>query len=106
MNSYDFEKYIKSIENKIYKDAAAAVKEENTATKTALNEARAAYIEATYDYYKALGISVEKEELEETINLIEGLTKIKDTFINIIKQEPKEETNNDYTTILNFIKNI
>ena len=27
MNSYDFEKYIKSIENKIYKNAAEAIKE-------------------------------------------------------------------------------
>lgn len=87
-------------------DAAAAVKEENTAITTALTEARAAYIEAAYNYYKILGIPVEKEDLEEIVDLTEELAKIKDTFIDIMKQEPKEETNNDYKTILNFIKNL
>ena len=33
MNSYDFEKYIKSIENKIYKNAAEAIKEMPAAIK-------------------------------------------------------------------------
>ena len=87
-------------------DAAAAVKEEDTAIKTALTEARAAYIKAAYNYYKVLGIPVEKEDLEEIVDLTEELAKIKDTLVDIIKQEQKEETNNDYNTILNFIKNL
>ena len=91
----------------IITDAAAAVKEENTAIKTALTEARAAYIEATYNYYKALGVPVEKKELEEVAKLTESLAKLKDTFTDIIKQESEEEdTNSDYSTILKFIKNI
>ena len=87
-------------------DAAVAVKEENTAINNALTEARAAYIEATYNYYKTLGVPVEKDELKELANLTEGLVKIKDTFTNIIEQESEVITDNDYNTILNFIKNI
>ena len=90
----------------IINDAAAAVKEENTAIKTALTEARENYIEATYNYYKALGISVEKKELEEVAKLTENLAKLQDTFTDIIKQESEEDTDNDYSTILKFIKNI
>lgn len=86
--------------------AAAQVKEENNATKVALDEARAAYIEATYNYYKALNVPVDKKELEEVAKLTEKLAKIKDTFVDIIKQESEEDTNNDYNTILNFIKNL
>lgn len=90
----------------IINDAAAAVKEENNATNDTLNEVRAAYIDATYNYYKTLGVPVEKDELEELADLTEELVKIKDTFTNIIKQESEEITDNDYSTILNFIKNI
>lgn len=90
----------------IIEDAAAAVKEENDATNNTLTEARAAYIEATYNYYKTLGVPVEREELKELANLTEGLVKIKDTVSNLVKQEPEEITDNDYSTILNFIKNI
>lgn len=87
-------------------DAAAAVKEEDTAIKTALTEARAAYIEAAYNYYKVLGIPAEKKELEEVAKLTENLAKLKDTFTDIIKQESEEDIDNDYSTILKFIKNI
>ena len=90
----------------IINDAAAAVKEENDANNNILTEARANYIEATYNYYKALGIPVEKKELEEVAKLTESLAKLKDTFTDIIKQESEEDTDNDYSTILKFIKNI
>ena len=90
----------------IVNDAEAALKEENDVNNKTLTEARAAYIEATYNYYKALGISVEKKELEEVAKLTESLAKLKDTFTDIIKQESEEDTDNDYRTILKFIKNI
>lgn len=90
----------------IVNDAEAALKEENDANNNILTEARANYVEATYNYYKALGISVEKKELEEVAKLTESLAKLKDTFTNIIKQESEEDTDNDYSTILKFIKNI
>lgn len=88
-------------------DAETALKEKNDANNNILTEARAAYIEATYNYYKALGVPVEKKELEEVAKLTESLAKLKDTFTDIIKQESEEEdTNSDYSTILKFIKNI
>lgn len=90
----------------IVNDAEAAVKEENDANNNILTEARANYIEATYNYYKALNIPVDKKELEEVAKLTESLAKLKDTFTNIIKQESEEDTDNDYSTILKFIKNI
>lgn len=86
--------------------AETQVKEENNATKVALDDARVNYIEATYNYYKALGVPVEKKELEEVAKLTESLAKLKDTFTDIIKQESEEDTDNDYSTILKFIKNI
>lgn len=98
--------YTKEEIHSIIDDAAVAVKEENDANNNILTEARAAYIEATYNYYKALGVPVEKKELEEVAKLTESLAKLKDTFTDIIKQESEEDTDNDYSTILKFIKNI
>lgn len=98
--------YTKEEIHSIIDEAEAAVKEENDATNKVLIEARANYVEATYNYYKALGIPVDKKELEEVAKLTERLVKLKDTFTDIIKQESEEDTDNDYSTILRFIKNI
>ena len=85
-------------------NAAAQVKEENDATKVALDEARANYIKAVYDFYNAIGVETTMKGAEAQADLVEKMSSIS----NLFKSNPKSETNNDndINTILDFIKNL
>ena len=84
-------------------EAETQVKEENNATKVALDEARANYIKAVYDFYNAIGVKTTMKEAAAQANAIEKVS----TFSNLISthtyKTPKDE---DINTILDFVKNL
>lgn len=85
-------------------DAAASVQEEKDATKVSLDEARANYIKAVYDFYNAIGVETTMEGAEAQADLIEKMGN----FSNLFKSaNPKSETKDeDINTILDFLKKI
>ena len=84
-------------------EAAAQVKKENDTNKIALDEARANYIKAVYDFYNAIGVKTTMKEAAAQANAIEKVS----TFSNLISthtyKTPKDE---DINTILDFVKNL
>ena len=102
-------------------EAEAQIKEENNATKVALDDARANYIKAVYDFYNAIGVETTMEGAEAQAKLIEKMSDLSNLFksaaskseetmndlSNIFKSEPKVNSiDEDINTILNFIKNL
>ena len=102
-------------------NAEAQVKEENNATKVALNDARANYIKAVYDFYNAIGVETTMEGAEAQAKLIEKMSDLSNLFksaaskseetmndlSNIFKSEPKVNSIDEYTNvILDFLKNL
>ena len=84
-------------------NAEAQVKEEDNATKVALDEKRANYIKAVYDFYNALGIETTMEGAEAQAKLIEKMT----TFTNLFPTRTyKRSKDDDMNTILDFVKNL
>ena len=85
-------------------EAETQVKEENQATKVALDDARANYIKAVYDFYNAIGVETTMEGAEAQAKLIEKMG----TFSNLFKSklETKSDSDDDINTILDFIKNL
>lgn len=84
-------------------DAAAAVKEEDNAIKVSLDEARASYIKAVYDFYNAIGVKTTMEGAEAQAKFIEKMSSLSNLFSN---HTCKTSEDNDISTILNFIKNL
>ncbi len=89
-------------------DAEAQVKEENDANKVALNEARANYIKAVYDFYNAIGVKTTMEGAEAQAKLIEKMGTLSNLFKpnSKSKVETKSNLDNDINIILDFIKNL
>ena len=85
-------------------NAAAQVKEENNATKVALDEARANYIKAVYDFYNAIGVETTMEGAEAQAKLIEKMSSLSNLFKS--KAETELDDDDDINTILDFIKNL
>ena len=102
-------------------EAEAQVKEENNATKVALDDARANYIKAVYDFYNAIGVETTMEGAEAQAKLIEKMSDLSNLFksaaskseetindlSNIFKSEPKVNSiDEDTNIILDFLKNL
>ena len=103
-------------------EAETQVKEENNATKVALDEARANYIKAVYDFYNAIGVETTMEGAEAQAKLIEKMSDlsnlfksaaskseetINDFFKSVSKSEPKVNSiDEDTNVILDFLKNL
>lgn len=85
-------------------EAEAQVKEENNATKTALDDVRANYIKAVYDFYNAIGVETTMEGAEAQAKLIEKMSDLSNLFKSNSKSET--ESDNDISTILDFIKSL
>ena len=83
-------------------NAEAQVKEENSATKVALDEARTNYIKAVYDFYNAIGVKTTMEGAEAQAKLIEKASTLSNLFKS--KAETKSDSDDDINTILDFIK--
>lgn len=78
-------------------EAEAQVKEENNATKTALDDARANYIKAVYDFYNAIGVETTMEGAEAQAKLIEKMSDLSNLFKSAASKS--EETMNDLSNI-------
>ena len=102
-------------------EAETQVKEENNATKVALDDARANYIKAVYDFYNAIGVETTMEGAEAQAKLIEKMSDLSNLFksaaskseetmndlSNIFKSEPKVNSiDEDTNVILDFLKNL
>ena len=103
-------------------EAETQVKEENKATKVALDDARANYIKAVYDFYNAIGVETTMEGAEAQAKLIEKMSDlsnlfksaaskseetINDFFKSVSKSEPKVNSiDEDTNVILDFLKNL
>ena len=106
-------------------EAETQVKEENNATKVALDDARANYIKAVYDFYNAIGVETTMEGAEAQAKLIEKMSDLSNLFksaaskseetINdlsnifksVSKSEPKVNSiDEDTNVILDFLKNL
>ena len=106
-------------------EAETQVKEENKATKVALDDARANYIKAVYDFYNAIGVETTMEGAEAQAKLIEKMSDLSNLFksaaskseetINdlsnifksVSKSEPKVNSiDEDTNVILDFLKNL
>ena len=103
-------------------EAETQVKEENNATKVALDDARANYIKAVYDFYNAIGVETTMEGAEAQAKLIEKMSDlsnlfksaaskseetINDFFKSVSKSEPKVNSiDEDTNVILDFLKNL
>ena len=85
-------------------EAEAQVKEENNATKTALDDARANYIKAVYDFYNAIGVETTMEGAEAQAKLIEKMGTLSNLFKPNSNSKPESDSDNDISTILDFIK--
>lgn len=85
-------------------NAEAQVKEENNATKVALDEARANYIKAVYDFYNAIGVKTTMEGAEAQAKLIEKASTLSNLFKS--KAETELDDDEDINIILDFIKNL
>ena len=84
-------------------NAEAQVKEENSATKVALDEARANYIKAVYDFYNAIGVKTTMKKASAQANAIEKVATFSSLVSTHIHKTPKDE---DMNTIINFVKNL
>ena len=84
-------------------EAETQVKEENKATKVALDDARANYIKAVYDFYNAIGVETTMKGAEAQAKLIEEMSTLSNLFPTHTYKTPKDE---DINTILDFIKNL
>ena len=84
-------------------NAEAQVKEENDANKVALDEARARYIKAVYDFYNAIGVKTTMEGAEAQAKLIEKMSTLTNLVSNRINKTYKD---NDMNIILDFVKNL
>ena len=88
-------------------EAEAQIKEENNATKTALDDARANYIKAVYDFYNAIGVETTMEGAEAQAKLIEKMSDLSNIFKSVSKSEPKVNSiDEDTNVILDFLKNL
>ena len=84
-------------------EAETQVKEENNTTKVALDDARANYIKAVYDFYNAIGVETTMEGAEAQAKLIEKMSSLANLFPTHTYKTPKDD---DIDTILNFVKNL
>lgn len=84
-------------------EAEVQVKEENNATKVSLDEARANYIKAVYDFYNAIGVETTMEGAEAQAKLIEKISSLSNFFPTHTYKTPKDDNIN---AILNSIKNL
>lgn len=82
-------------------EAEAQVKEENNATKTALDDARANYIKAVYDFYNAIGVETTMEGAEAQAKLIEKMSDLSNLFKSATSKS--EETMNDLSNIFKSV---
>lgn len=88
-------------------EAEAQIKEENNATKVTLDEARANYIKAIYDFYNAIGVETTMEGAETQAKLIEKMSDLSNIFKSVSKSEPKVNSiDEDTNVILDFLKNM
>ena len=103
-------------------EAETQIKEENKATKVALDDARANYIKAVYDFYNAIGVETTMEGAEAQAKLVEKMSSlanlfksaaskseetINDFFKSVSKSEPKVNSiDEDTNVILDFLKNL
>lgn len=106
-------------------EAEAQIKEENSATKIALDDARTNYIKAVYDFYNAIGVETTMEGAEAQAKLIEKMSdlsnffksatsksektmnNLSNIFKSVSKSEPKVNSiDEDTNIILDFLKNI
>ena len=78
-------------------EAESQVKEENKATKVALDDARANYIKAVYDFYNAIGVETTMEGAEAQAKLIEKMSDLSNLFKSATSKS--EETMNDLSNI-------
>lgn len=78
----------------LLKNAETQIKKEEEA-KISLNELRAAYVEAAYNYYKALGLVSTKEEVENGAKVIEKMTK-SNFFTSFFASENNKQPNLEY----------
>lgn len=84
-------------------EAETQVKEENDATKVALDDARENYIKAVYDFYNALGVETTMEGAKAQAKLIEKMSSLANLFPTHTYKTPKDD---DINTILDFVKNL
>ena len=84
-------------------EAKTQVEEENNATKVALNDARANYIKAVYDFYNALGVETTMEGAKAQAKLIEKMSSLANLFPTHTYKTPKDD---DINVILDFVKNL
>ena len=84
-------------------EAETQVKEEDSATKVALDDARKNYIKAVYDFYNAIGVETTMEGAEAQAKLIEKMSSLANLFPTHTYKTSKDD---DINTILNFIKNL
>ena len=84
-------------------EAETQVKEENNATKVALNDARKNYIKAVYDFYNALGVETTMEGAKAQAKLVEKMSSLANLFPTHTYKTPKDD---DINTILDFVKNL
>ena len=84
-------------------EAETQVKEENNATKVALDDARANYIKAVYDFYNAIGVETTMEGAEAQAKLVEKMSSLANLFPTHTYKTPKDE---DINIILDFVKNL
>ena len=82
-------------------EAEAQVKEENNANKVSLDEARANYIKAVYDFYNAIGVETTMEGAEAQAKLIEKMSDLSNLFKSAASKS--EETMNDLSNIFKSI---
>ena len=100
-------------------EAAVQVKEENEANKVALDESRANFIDAAYDFYKILGLADSKAEVVQAVNLVEELMSKDSPFMTVLntlanpkskdveKKKPETKVKDiDLTSILDFIQKL
>ena len=89
-------------------EAETQDKEEDTATKVALDDARANYIKAVYDFYNAIGVETTMEGAEAQAKLIEKMSDLSNLFKSATsKSEPKVNSiDEDTNIILDFLKNM
>ena len=82
-------------------EAETQVKEENNATKVALDDARANYIKAVYDFYNAIGVETTMEGAEAQAKLIEKMSDLSNLFKSAASKS--EETMNDLSNIFKSV---
>lgn len=100
-------------------EAEDQIKEEQEANKAVLDESRANFIDAAYDFYKLLGLTDSKAEVVQAVNLVEELMSKDSPFMTLLNtfaspksedvEEKKPETKTkdlDLVSILDFIQKL